>query len=237
MPTDVYQHGRSAAREFWSLAQVLTWIIRLSPQEVVALHPERPTAAPRVAQSDPSPFDIPPKQTLESSAFDVLNDIARSGNEKLWQSGDMARTDLIDKLIAGTLTAFGIPRGETEHKKIESASWLTISSLDGPNPNLPADAVWAITESSPRFLKVRCAAADVRRLWPAPAKGKEPIPLDSEVKKVIRDALAAKGANLTSREAEKICAEQCAGVTRKNFRALLETVQGPPNLGRPRKPK
>ncbi len=237
MPTDVHQHGRSDAREYWSLAQVLTWIIRRSPQEVVALHPERPTAAPRVARSDPSLFDIPPKQTVELSAFDVLNDIARSGNEKLEQSGAMARTDLIDKLIAGTLTAFGIPRGETEHKQIASASWLTISSFDGPNPNLPADAVWATTEPSARFLKVRCAAVDVRRLWPAPPKSKEPIPLDSDVNKVIRVAIAAKGANLTAREAEKIRAKKCAGVNREHFRALLITLQGPPNLGRPRKPK
>jgi len=212
------------AEEFWALAQVLAWIVDRSMQRVAALSPERSSA---IAQG----------QQSETGAFDFLNAIARSGDQQLEQRGASAREELREKLTAGTLTAIGIPFGETEHKQIASASWLTISSLDGPNPKIPADAVWAITEPGPRFVKVRCAACDVRHLWPAPPKGKEPIPSDAEVEKVIRAAIADKGANLTVVEAENFCADKCAGVTRDKIRALLKTVQGPAELGRPRKRK
>ena len=79
----------------WTLAQTLVWIIYRTPQAV--------------AQT-PCTKDV----------FDVTNDLARrAGIEPTAMSADLQRRDeLMDHLKRGTLRAWGIARGQTEHSPI-----------------------------------------------------------------------------------------------------------------------
>jgi hypothetical protein len=131
----------------WTLAQALTWIIYRTPEAVA--------------------------QTLcTKDVFDVANDLARrEGIEQPAMSADLQRRDeLLDRLKRGTLPAWGIARGQTEHQLIPSASWDTIDcfyTFDPKSYISPRD-IGRNGEGSARYKEVYVIPGDVENLWPPP---------------------------------------------------------------------
>ena len=141
------------------------------------------------------------------------------------------RDAMHDSLKLGTLVAYGIPTGKSEHVAIPPTTWLTIDVLSQDHPSIPAHAAGFLGEI--RYYDVRVRAEDVQKLWPRGTR--EPPATQDDAREAILVARAEKGTDLTVVEAEKIRAEKCAGFPRKKFRQLLISIQGRKTPGRPRK--
>jgi hypothetical protein len=162
------------------------------------------------------------------SPFDVLNATIRSGRGQLALT---VRDAVHDSLMLGTLVAYGILPGKSEHVAIPPTAWLTIDVLSQDHPNIPARAAGYLGEI--RYYDVRVRGEDVQKLWP---RGTPDLPAtEDDARKAILVARTEKGADLTMGEAEKIRAEKCAGFTREKFRQVLISIQGRKKQGRPRK--
>jgi hypothetical protein len=137
----------------WTLGQALAWMIYQAPEAI--------------------------SQANGKDVFDVADGaIRRDDVDGDTLSADLRKRDeLYERLKAGTLTAYGIRFGQTEHSSIPTASWHTIDSFyvpDAPSGISPDD-VSSSRESSPRFRNVFVRPEDVLRLWPPAAQ-----PLDFE---------------------------------------------------------
>jgi hypothetical protein len=131
----------------WTLAQALAWLICRTPQAV--------------AQT-PCSKDV----------FDVANDLARrEGIEQPAMSADLQRRDeLLDSLKGGTLRAWGIARGQTEHAPIPPTSWDTIDCFYAfdPKAHISPRDIGRSGEDSARYKEVYVIPGDVENLWPHP---------------------------------------------------------------------
>jgi hypothetical protein len=80
------------------------------------------------------------------------------------------RDELLDRLKRGTLPAWGITRGQTEHHPIPPVSWDTIDSFYTVDPKArigPRD-VGGSGEASARYKDVFVFPADIESIWPSP---------------------------------------------------------------------
>ena len=156
------------------------------------------------------------------SPFDVLNATIRSGRG---QQALTVRDAVHDGFKLGTLGAYGIPPGKSEHVAIPPTTWLTMDVLSQDHPNIPAQAAGYLGEI--RYYDD--AAEDMQKLCRAAPALLRMMLVSNAV------ARAEKGPDLTVVEAEKIRAEKCAGFPRKKFRELVVSIQGRKTPGRPRK--
>lgn len=129
----------------WALAQALAWIIYRTLDAVT---------------QTPCPEDV----------FDVANGAARrEGIEQTAMLADLqSRDELLDHLKRGTLRAWGIARGQTEHHPLPSTSWDTIDSFYSFDPRggiAPCD-VGSSGEDSARYRDVYVIHTDVESCWP-----------------------------------------------------------------------
>jgi hypothetical protein len=130
----------------WALAQALAWMIDKTQE--------------RVSWAD------------GKEVFDVANEaIRRDGADDATRSGALRRREeLLERLSDGTLTAYGIGQGQSEHNPIPELAWHTIDcfyNYDGQCDAGPDD-VYRSGESLPRYRKVFVRTEAVLRLWPLP---------------------------------------------------------------------
>jgi hypothetical protein len=167
-------------------------------------------------------------QIATSVRLMLLNATIRSGHGR---QALTVRDAVHDSFKLGTLVAYGIPTGKSEHVTIPPTAWLTMDVLSQDHPNIPAQAAGFFGEI--RYYDVRVRGEDMQKLWPRGFR--EPPATEEDAREAIRAARAEKGADLTVLEAEKTRAENCAGFPRKEFRQLLIFIQGRKEQGRPRK--
>ena len=160
-----------------------------------------------------------------SSAFDVINNALRAGNEKRALA---ARDEVQARLADGRLVAYGLARNATEHTAIPPTSWLTLDTLHMHHGAIAADAVGV--EGVVRYRDVQLKAKDVRSMWPARVAMARTT--EQEARVFVTSKRDEKGTDLTSRELEALRAEKCADFPRDNFRKLARDIQGLKPLGR-----
>jgi hypothetical protein len=148
----------------WTLAQALAWMIDKTPEAVV--------------------------RADGKEVFDVANEaIRRDGVDDATKSAALRQRDeLFDDLCDGTLTAYGIGRGQSEHNPIPALAWPMIDcfyNYDGRCDSGPDD-VYRSGESLPRYQEVFVRPKDVFGLWPPgePALSPAGAPLEA---KAIRE--------------------------------------------------
>ena len=163
---------------------------------------------------------------LDLSPFDIVNASVRSGRGP---HALAARDRMHDSLMEGDLVAHGIAIGTQEHVAIPPTAWLTLDTLSSSHPNIPPNA--AGSNGKVRYYLVCVRAGDIRGLWPGGTQS-PPTTKDGALK-VIHEERIKKGGDLTMREADRLCADKCAGISRKIFRELVVSVQGHKKQGRP----
>jgi hypothetical protein len=158
----------------WTLAQTLAWIIHRTPEAVSGTPPTK-------------------------NVFDVANEAARrEGIAEAALSADLHRRfELLDHLKRGTLTAYGVRRGQTEHDVIPKSAWDTIDSFYVYNPTArigPSD-VGNSDESSARFRDAYISPADALSIWmrrdPRASNDRKRCAVDTTIRRFGIDALMA----------------------------------------------
>ena len=221
-PVNNYE-PQSAA--FWTLPMTAAWAIWRTMEMVCRVVPSR---GPRVPEwiEHAGAFDL--ELPLDWPVSAVFTYAANSSEKRIMESAE-ARNNMLAKLQSGELRALS----DQEYIKPKQWLFLRFDSHDA----FPPSSVSNVSGGRAGFDDVVVGRVEALNIWREPPRDARLPPSDAEVDKVIRAAIAIKGANLTVVEAQNICAEKCAGVIRDKIRALLKTVQGPAKLGRPRKPK
>lgn len=130
----------------WTLSQALTWIIYRSADSV-QLKAER----------------FPSRRY----PYDVINEAVRyEGSIALALDGIKAREELSDCLKKGELVAYGIPRGEGEHRPIAKTAWDTIDTLFTYDPAIQPEDVGQYGQGVARYRNVYVLPDDVIAIWP-----------------------------------------------------------------------
>ncbi len=224
LPKPVNNYDPQSAA-LWTLPMTTAWVIWRTTEMVCRVVPSK---GPRVPEwvEHAGTFDL--ELPMDWSVSEVFS-YATSSSEKRIMEVAEARNNMLTKLQNGELRAL------SDQKSIKPKQWLSLR-LDSHDALRPS-SVCNVSGGRAGFDDVEVIRDEVLNIWPAPGRTAKIIPSDAEVEKVIRVAIATKGANLKVLEAEKICAEKCAGVKRNKIRALLKKVQGPAKQGRPPKPK
>ena len=161
-----------------------------------------------------------------ASAFDVVNNALRAGSGKLALT---VRNEMLDALRQGHMVTYGVAPGKKVHSAIPPIAWLTLDALHAYHPAIPSSAVGI--DGDIQYRDVRLRIDDVRAKWPAGVTLARTT--EEEARGILEAERNQKGANLTSREIDDLCANKCAGFPREKFRQLAESLQGHKKKGRP----
>lgn len=197
----------------WTLAQALAWIIHRTPEAVL-------------------------ETLMNMDVFDVANEAARLNVDEDREEEERARPaddfrpadkfrpdkfkrdELCGRLMDGTLTAYGIKRGQAEHSPIPNTSWETIDIYVlgfGPSD------VGSSLENTPRYRDVFVRPSDVLPEWPA-AEGRD-----------IGREKRAKGGTRQAPLAERLAAELRemfpGGRPAKKVEEIYRALKSRPNVG------
>jgi hypothetical protein len=184
----------------WTLPQSLAWMIDEAPEAV--------------------------DRADRKEVFDVANEaIRREGLDDAAQSAALRRRhELFEHLCDGTLTAYGIEQGQSEHRPIPALAWLSIDcffNYDGRCNAGPED-VYRSGEGLPRYRDVFVRSKDVLALGSVDAKAAD-APSGAKAVKVRRPSMAER----LARELRAICPGGRAPQMKvKEIRRVLEAHLG-----------
>ena len=142
------------------------------------------------------------------SPFDVLNATIRSGRG---QQALTMRDAVHDGFKLGTLVAYGIPPGKSEHVAIPPTTWLTMDVLSQDHPNIPAQAAGYFGEI--RYYDVRVREEDVQKLWPRgirePPATEDDATEDDAREAILRCSCRERGRSDCGGGRKNSCREMC----------------------------
>ena len=200
-------------RIWWTLPKAIGWLLY-----------RRETAFPKI-------------ETL--SAFGVLNEFVREGNDEQAARAIALRDEFLEKLAAGAVVIMAASTQSGKVEPVPAAEWTRLDPLYGESLNFLFDALGNSFDDKPSYFNAVVAAADIRRIWPAMVVTRKLT--ESEVREAISESGKRLGRPLYGRELEelrqKICEEKIAKFPRDNFFDIAKGVQGHIPRGRPKKPK
>jgi hypothetical protein len=198
----------------WTLAQALAWIIHRTPEAVL----ETPMNMDVLDVADEAARLSVDKDREEEERARPADDFRPADK---FRPDRFKRDELRGRLMDGTLTAYGIKRGQAEHSPIPNTSWETIDSFYVVGFG-PSD-VGSSREKTRRYRDVFVRPSDVLPDWPA-AEGGD-----------IGREKRAKGGTRQAPLAERIAAELRemfpGGRPPKKVKEIDRALKGRPNVG------
>jgi hypothetical protein len=158
----------------WTLPQAVSWIIYRSSEAVLALA-EEVRRASRVWREKGrynvknGKVDVAWDLVIpeRASVYDVVDEAARREDlEPCELDGIQACDQFIERLQRSALIAYGVSRGEQEHRPIAKTAWDTIDSITCTCSHLDPEDIGSERERTARYSKVFVLPEDVRAMWP-----------------------------------------------------------------------